>query len=213
MRTKLDEITNVNICAVSFCESPDLLSQWRGYSGTRGGVSIGFCSDKIVELAKREHGRLAPCIYDHNVQAELIDELIDAVLNTQNEQEENVPIEPLRLSENFNRQLISIGAFFKHEGFHEELEWRLVTGIKLYRERRFKFRTGNSMVIPYYEALLAPEGWTDEIASVTVGPCPYPEVSRQAVIGLLLQNDIYADPRFGERQMEIKSSRIPYRSW
>jgi hypothetical protein len=30
----LGDISHVNICSMSFCRNPDLLSQWRGYSGS-----------------------------------------------------------------------------------------------------------------------------------------------------------------------------------
>jgi hypothetical protein len=46
-------IANINICAVSFCEERDLLSQWRGYTNSGGGVAIGFQSRALVAAAQK----------------------------------------------------------------------------------------------------------------------------------------------------------------
>jgi len=45
--TAIDSITDINVFAVCFCEQADLLSQWRGYSGERCGLSIGFRVAKL----------------------------------------------------------------------------------------------------------------------------------------------------------------------
>jgi hypothetical protein len=50
--------------------------------------------------------------------------------------------------------------------------------------------------------------WKNEIAAVTIGPCPYPEISKLAIDGLLLKHGI-AD---GESPISTLS-RIPYRNW
>jgi hypothetical protein len=205
----LSRITNVNICAVSFCEHDDLLSQWRGYTRAGGGVSIGFRSGSLADLARREQGRLGPCIYDVETQNDVISEIIDNVIANAMEGSE------VHSSEDFNRQLIEYGAFFKNNGFREEHEWRLITGIKLYRDEGFKFRPGYSMLTPYYIAQLAPKGWHDEIASVTIGPCPYPAASGQAITGLFLKQGLYL-PHSGfgsERDFVVRLSQIPYRNW
>ena len=54
----LSGIAHVNVCSVSFCENPDLLSQWRGYSGA-GGVAIGFRSVDLKKLRGETGAALA----------------------------------------------------------------------------------------------------------------------------------------------------------
>jgi hypothetical protein len=104
----------------------------------------------------------------------------------------DVSTDDIQSSEYFNTQLIACAAFFKDNGFYEEHEWRLITGIKMYRDEGLKFRPGHSMLIPYYIAQLAPKGWRDEISSVTIGPCPYPAASEQAITGLFLKHGPYS---------------------
>jgi hypothetical protein len=76
----LDHILYINICCVSFCRHPDLLSQWRGYSGLGGGYAIGFCLDAVMETARNHDCSLGRCIYDNATQISIIDELIDQVI-------------------------------------------------------------------------------------------------------------------------------------
>jgi hypothetical protein len=50
----LSGIARVNVCSVSFCENPDLLSQWRGYSGAGGGRDwVSLCRSKKSGLERR----------------------------------------------------------------------------------------------------------------------------------------------------------------
>lgn len=78
---RLENIRSVDICAVSFCENNDLLSQWRGYSGSSGGICLGFRSAKLVSSAASICGRIAPCIYDQRKQHELVDEMLNVSFN------------------------------------------------------------------------------------------------------------------------------------
>src|ERR1700730_18544281 len=75
---KLEHITQVNICSVSFCRHADLLSQWRGYSSGVG-YAIGFSSLALEETARNQGCRLGRCIYDHSAQIGIVDELIDQI--------------------------------------------------------------------------------------------------------------------------------------
>jgi hypothetical protein len=67
------------------------------------------------------------------------------------------------------------------------------------------------MLIPYYEV----PSLTDKISSVTVGPCPFPEASRQAVLGLSIKHGLYAPFKqgWGPQDFEVRVSNIPYRDW
>jgi hypothetical protein len=43
---KVDDLVET-FFAACFCEDGDLLSQWRGYAGRRGGYALGFRSDEL----------------------------------------------------------------------------------------------------------------------------------------------------------------------
>ena len=224
---KLDDILNANLCVTSFCENSDLLSQWRGYAGGGGGVAIGFRSDLLTRLAMIEGGRLARCIYDLGLQADIIENLIDDLIANLEDNRALLVRRPRRgrgdfrrEAEYFQRRLLDFGAFFKDAGFNEEREWRLVTGIKLYHDRGFEFRAGHSMLTPYFEIELCrdrqgqlhPEYWQDVMASITIGPCPYPGASMQAIVGLLIKHDLY-DTSSPSKGFHVVHLKIPFRTW
>ncbi|MGH7045087.1 MAG: DUF2971 domain-containing protein [Stellaceae bacterium] len=75
--SNLSNISHANICSISFCHNPDLLSQWRGYPGSGVGFAIGFNTDNLLEAASSNHCRLGRCIYDETDHIKIIDELID----------------------------------------------------------------------------------------------------------------------------------------
>jgi hypothetical protein len=141
----LEAITFVNVCSVSFCRDPDLLSQWRGYSGSGAGYSIGFLSKELSSF----HNNLHHCIYDRTDQAQIINEIIDEML--QKKSHINSEDDPkLVLGAAFERSLIQHGAFFKDTSFAEENEWRLAVGICRFNDPKFGVRPGKSMLIPFY---------------------------------------------------------------
>jgi hypothetical protein len=83
MIAHLDALSAANICSVSFCTDPDLLSQWRGYAGLGVGYAIGFHSNGLREIAQNNACRLGRCIYDQASQEQIISELIGVVTHGQ----------------------------------------------------------------------------------------------------------------------------------
>ena len=57
-------IQNINICVCSLTENGDLLSQWRGYSRTLGGYSVGFNIYAIEPFIRINGFELVKCIYN-----------------------------------------------------------------------------------------------------------------------------------------------------
>ena len=59
-----------------FCESSDLLSQWRGYANTGGGYALGFYFCNQTKIVQDETAELKPrlrkVIYDECAQRELL---------------------------------------------------------------------------------------------------------------------------------------------
>jgi hypothetical protein len=122
----VNNIMDVNICSVSFCRHPDILSQWRGYSGFVSGYAIGFFTSSLIETACNHGCRLGRCIYDENVQIEIVDELIDQIVH-RSAGYESMHANTLQaaVSDVLTSALIEFGAFFKDPAFAEEDEWRL----------------------------------------------------------------------------------------
>jgi hypothetical protein len=201
-----------DVFVISLSEANDLLSQWRGYTPSNCGFCIGFDPQNLTSaswvLDKME---LVRCIYEADDQNELGKTILDSCLEDWVKQREAE-----RREANTFRNLSSIASFkiystfaaaaMKHCTFAEEKEWRL---LGLCRDlRRFQFRPGKSSLTPYIE-LKWGEGTTAQnaqpIRSVTVGPCPDPELGLKSV-GRLLNS-------CGLESVRVKSSQIPFRSW
>jgi hypothetical protein len=217
MMDGIDRILNINICCVSFCGHSDLLSQWRGYSGSGVGYAIGFSSATVMETAHNHSCRFARCIYDEQAQIEIIDELIEQVSRRSVSYRGSEPgVVKSSLSKIFSEGLIEFGAFFKDAAFQEEDEWRLVTNVKDYHDPAFDFRTGKSTLIPYYRLKVGDGSWRNQIAQVTVGPCPHPQTSQMAVMGLLVSRWVITDvfaTSVRPLHPPVNISKIPYRNW
>jgi hypothetical protein len=204
----LGGIANANICSVSFCGNPDLLSQWRGYSGADCGFALGFRTLPLTRIAWRDGARLGHCIYEKQEQTSVVSGMIDEALQNVAKLNDPIEVDILQVAALFERVLIKFGAFFKGYSFHEEEEWRLVTDVTGYLDEKFCFRPGKSMLTPYYRISLRQEAWKDEIAAVTVGPCPHPQIAKLAVEGILIKHCI-SD---GGTSV-VTPSNIPYRNW
>ncbi|HEX7560542.1 MAG TPA: DUF2971 domain-containing protein, partial [Usitatibacter sp.] len=77
---QLESFRRTNICVASFCEAPDLLSQWRSYGNDGRGIALGFNSRRLVELAQRHGLRLFRCVYDQAAHERIASDLVDSLL-------------------------------------------------------------------------------------------------------------------------------------
>jgi hypothetical protein len=68
LQNSLAGLDDINIFSVCFCETGDLLSQWRGYSASGGGFSIGFDTNVLIDAVHSDNFILGKCIYDTDVQ-------------------------------------------------------------------------------------------------------------------------------------------------
>ena len=91
--------------------------------------------------------------------------------------------------------------FFKHRGFREEAEYRIVIRT-LCGDNKIKFRTNEKMIIPYIPILLTGENKLP-LREIKVGPCEDFTLVRKG-IELLLTVNGYSD-------VNITLSTIPYR--
>jgi hypothetical protein len=199
-------LEDINIFAVCFCEKGDLLSQWRGYSGGNHGYAIGFDPDMLMQLARLAGFTLGPCIYDPGIQRKVVQEAIQHCIT--NELDFTA-----ETRWGFHGPLADIlfrcGVFFKDASFTDEKEWRLVSSTCLYDDDHIRFRSGKSMVTPFYALRIAHEDGLP-IRQVVVGPCPHMELAKSAVTSLLMRHGNKA-PLHG--QQIAFGSAIPFRDW
>ena len=220
LRTSISHIDALNICVASFSTERDLLSQWRAYSGGRGGYSLEFHRDCLLEHAKENGFILAKCEYDEQERRDLITDLIEEALEPEFSPETAAsPIQffypGLDTDSCFSAHLGKLASLLKDKSFHEENEWRLVSSPMM--AQYMKFREGQAMLIPYSKFPLGAEK-AKYLASVTVGPAPHMELAKSATSMFLRQlriNKPFA-PAGGNRApqpVDVHLSKVPYRYW
>jgi hypothetical protein len=122
-----------------FCEDGDLLSQWRGYSRGRTGVSIGL---KLYPDLPDFPGMLRKVVYEPTTQRELVAEAVDNWLTTTVAiLDQGIGVRkvfPYPALWAIQRALEDFFLCFKHPAFSEEKEWRLIRLVAPREEVRFK---------------------------------------------------------------------------
>ncbi len=198
----------------SFCDDEgDRLSQWRAY-GKGGGYALGFDEAELQNMLNEEHKSyrldtsfIGPVYYGNRVRLpketsdglmECQDILIDRSQNKEHNFEKCVLL--------FMKSLST----FKHEGFSEEKEKRLIVFVPAFQRngeedsrvpKSIKFRSVEGVVVPYIE--LFQGKYQLPIRRITVGPSPDSERSQRALQILLQTRGM--DPKM------VTISQIPYR--
>lgn len=211
----IPNIQDMNICVCSLTEKGDLLSQWRGYSNTLGGYSIGFNVFALEPFIKLNGFELVKCIYSREMQKNKVLEIIDATIR-----EFIHEIEPdhkmelyYKSGEVFLERLAKIAPVLKDSGFAEEAEWRIISVVNF---ERLEFRSGRSMLTPYFRISLNSRKNRDFdrlIDEIIVGHTPHPDLAVSATQAFILKHfppigsDDYQCP------IDVKKSSIPFRNW
>lgn len=202
------EVESINVCVCSFSADGDVLSQWRAYATRPSGFAIGFSGAFLRAVADELKFWLAPVLYEENEQRLLVRSLLNDVLEENekrlrppgNEDERTHPP-----GGNLIAYLNRYAPILKHKSFSEEREWRIISRPLFYGHSRFDFRTGGSMLIPYFRMPLASNQRPFRIEEIVIGPAPYPAQSSRSIHGLLMKYDV--------GWKTIKNSQVPYRNW
>lgn len=196
----LDEVLGISSSAHTFILSlssgKDLLSQWRGYCPKTGGYALEF---EIPDdsLIFSEEFKLRPCIYE---ESKKIDEASSLFERTRSHMLQDSPRKSTKL-----RTLATIWsniASFKHHGFQEEREYRVPIFHK--KNMPVKFRTRDSLIIPYIEIDLP----HDKLKSIIIGPCQDFDLAKK---GLELFMGSISDNPLKSENITIIKSDVPYR--
>jgi len=213
MRASLDGPGNedVSLFVASFSEYGDSLSQWRAYGGSTSGFALGFAGD---QLDLPERFTIARCIYKPEMQYDVVNSLIADVLGRP-----QVPVvgalnAKLIVQTGLLMELHRFALFFKHEKFHEEREWRIVSPVMMGvapsypvpdEETELRFKEGKSMPTPYRCIPLGKGSLP--LSEVVVGPNPNPAGQSERSVRILLNSER------GFGNVAVRSSKIPYRNW
>jgi hypothetical protein len=199
---RLDGIEYMTLLVGSFSESADLLSQWRAYTPSGIGFSIGFEYDHLKSMAEKQGFNILKCIYDQSEHERILEDLVNLGST-------------LIEGENCDKAVVGlfVGLFkyapaLKDPSFFEEQEWRVVSDIVVPSDMPLQFRAGKSMLVPYQEFKLAADDQKMPISRIIVGPTPHMNLSISS-LGYRLASSSNVDPD----TYTISPSRVPYRSW
>jgi Protein of unknown function (DUF2971) len=211
MQEDVESIEQVNVCVASFSEEDDLLSQWRAYCADGVGFSIGFDAGSLQKIGgPLPEFSLAKCSYNPFEHASIVQELVKyglrrkrSLLSSGSSRQVN-PVPPFG-NMPFRDAVTFCAPLIKHEKFHEEAEWRLISTPLSVLDSRFGHRPGRSFLIPYYRLPLETEDGSVKIKEVIVGPCPHPELSESSAYTLLQSTGING--------CSVRQSEVPFRNW
>lgn len=228
LRHALETMENQAVFVTSFSEKPDLLSQWRGYCPGGAGVCIGFDKQELESYCAQYGYRLEKCVYERDVLLVRIQQIVNDCFAklpqpyVSRQQYDNLTSwEQVEYAINYQsrlghipdqsandailhdacRQLAMLAPLFKHDGFHEEAEWRIVatepTDIPLH------FRPGPSYLCPYVEVGILEKKST--LKEVILGPNPNQRRAQTSVQMLLSFN--------GFDDVSVEVSSLPFNNW
>jgi hypothetical protein len=205
----LERVGQVNVCVVSFVETPDQLSQWRAYAGDYG-FSLGLRTEHLREVAEEQGFFLAPCIYDYSDQEGVIKEIISFHIQDFRRRvtgPQGTEIDKVReeVSWQFVSYLASYAPLLKHTSFAEEREWRLISDPMPADHPQMAYRSGRSMIIPYFRLKLCRANEPLDVSRVTVGPTPHPKQAMDAIVKVFAKNGITG--------WGVSVTSTPYRNW
>lgn len=208
-------IKNINICVCSLTENRDLLSQWRAYSRTLDGYSIGFNEFAFESFIRFQGFELSQCVYDPDEQKFLVREMIDKMLiDFSSEPDPDYKMEPYYESGNeFLERLAKIAPLLKDSSFAEECEWRVICTVNF---ENLEFRSGISTLTPFCKVNLDSRKNRDFdrlIDEIIVGHTPHPDLAVSATEAFILKHfpPLYDDDY--KCPIEVKKSSIPFRNW
>lgn len=185
----------------SFCDSGDMLGQWRGYGG---GVSIAFDAEEL-DAAFDEQTSLVRVLYRPAEQSEIFDRMIVTASSWLADKKDDDDFENIKW-EGLSRLRVyfeNISAKMKNMSFYDEREWRLLTkrDISPLTDRpEVHFRARGKAISPYIE--LDPNNGKLPIRGITLSPNSHSSAgsSFQAILH-----------KYGYEDVLVNNSTIPYR--
>lgn len=198
-----DAATENDLYVLSFCEQPDLLSQWRGYGSQGTRYCLQFDCSAIDEFICECSAPL-PVTYDVTRQRGTIKSLLDShleVLATARAKRDLVEDGALSI---YVSALLFL-ATFKDPSFREENEWRQVLLVPEHKvsdiSRSLRFANTNGVVRPFLPLLQAPAGGRLPLVEVVAGSGLY---DQQAIRSARLMLD-----RYGYGDVPVRRSAVP----
>lgn len=231
LRHATESVSAEDLFVTSFSETGDLLSQWRGYCPTSGGVCLGFSYEKILEFCHANGFHFEKCIYEHDRQASQVGALVNECSSKfpmpkiSRQSFQSLPTSEQvdahfsyheSLKEPGNKaqadialnwlcaEIADLAPRFKNYGYHEEREWRLIARDPDF-PKRFRVSSTGSYYVPYVELPLLAGIGIDSLKQIIVGPNPNQQRCINSLRMMASQN--------GFTDITLTPSEIPYNNW
>jgi hypothetical protein len=213
-----------------FCRSGDLLSQWRGYAEEGGGYSLGFTfkdqSRVMLENGNSYRPHLRRVLYDRDRQEKLVDDYLERVCEIISVEADQFPAEENQMvagstATHVMNTLMDWIVSFKHPGFKEENEWRLVRMLRSTGEAESQahFRVADGLTVPYLSTpLVTPFSNSNEelgdyfpLSEIRYGPTLPSDRAESSIESLLVTESDRGDREIAFENISIKSPDVPFR--
>jgi hypothetical protein len=209
--TNTTPFNTMPIAISCFCENGDLLSQWRGYGLGEGGIAIGFDTTKVIASLNSWNGFLTPVLYKEAEQKKLAIDLLDGIISEYQSvlRSRQIATPETHLSDFLTvlgAHAARLAPLFKHSGFTEEDEWRLLCPIM--DMEKVQFLAKSTYLSPFVELTIGTkrDGKNDllPIRDILFGPGRYQEHAVHSC-GALLSS-------LGYFNIPLHRSQTPFRS-
>jgi len=203
---QLDGFRRTNICLASFCEHPDLLSQWRSYGNDGRGIALGFNTATVQDLAQRFSLRLWRCVYEPALHVRISNDFLTTLLEAFRVARPKDAEERRELIGHFHAAFLLVAPVIKDHRFAEEREWRLISSPVGFEHPRMIAVFGANHASVKLALPLAPDERevSNVVSRVIIGPTPLDPQNVADAIAVLSR-------RNGFRIADIGFSGIPYR--
>lgn len=190
-----------NTYAACFCQSSDLLSQWRGYGGVEQGIAVVFDRRELVSNLKTSKASLFPIVYGKLKAAGQITRELSEQLDDLDQDMEFESFTETERESKARSIICRLLPQFKHLGFSDEREWRFVVQQEKIRST-VNFRANANVMIPYLKLSLGPKKQLP-IKYIRIGPGRDQELTKKSL-------QLYLS-KVSTREIEVHLSKVPYR--
>lgn len=196
-----------SVYVLCFSESPNQLSQWRGYTAHGRGICISIDSTVLIERMKALGWTFQNCRYNRASQLSWAESILSRLRREAASNKPKIKDKARRfdavLSNNLS-DLLQVAATIKNEAFAEEREVRFISPMIDNGDKRVSYRVGRTTLIPHVEFALAEGEEALAIHEIMVGPSPTQHLTQTAIEAVLRQNRV-------KTPFIVSASQIPYR--
>jgi len=169
-----------------FCESGNLLSQWRAYSDNGGGYCVGFdfssgvqIKPKSIDIDEGNSPILRKVIYKRERQIRFVEAVLNEAENSLekilgNVDRNNAGLLAAKIGGDIVNLLVDIILSYKHPAFEEEQEWRMIrTKLDSHEPDKLNFRSSDGGLVPYLKNNIyseQEENFVFPVSSIQLGP-------------------------------------------